>query len=74
MESNIPIMKPRNPIQADVRWTRGFSSAADALSPILCRSEVKAKVKKNRAEKDKATAINTGVDGAGGDSSNAGAL
>lgn len=65
-------MKPRTPIQAEIRWIMGFSKVADTLSPILCRKDVNVNVKKNNAEKDSATAMKTGVDGAGGDSNKAG--
>jgi len=69
-----PIMKPRTPIQAETRWTRGFSSAAEAPSPILCRNVVKVNAKKKRVEKDKATAMKTGVDGPGPDNNREGAF
>jgi len=67
-------MKPRTPIQAETRWTRGFSSAAEALSPILCRNDVKVNAKKKRTEKDNATAMKTGVDGPGLDNNKEGAF
>lgn len=67
-------MKPRTPIQAETRWTRGFSSAAEAPSPILCRNDVKVNAKKKSPEKDKATAMKTGVDGPGPDNNREGAL
>lgn len=67
-------MKPRTPIQAEARWTKGFSNTAEALSPILCRNDMEVNKKKKSAEKDKATAMKTGVDGPGGDNNREGAF
>ena len=66
-------MKPKNPIQADKRWIKGFANMPPAF-PILCWKEMRVKVKKNTMEKAMERPIKTGVVAAGAESSTVGAL
>ena len=66
-------MKPKNPIQADKRWIKGFANMPPAL-PILCWKEMRVKVKKNTMEKATERPMKTGVVAAGAESSTVGAL
>ena len=66
-------MKPKNPVQADKRWIKGFANMPPAL-PILCWKEMRVKVKKNTMEKAMERPMKTGVVAAGAESSTVGAL
>jgi len=62
-----PTKKPKKPIQAEKRWTAGFSIIAATFPPSLCRREIKVNVIWKRMEKPKAIAMNAGELGGGGE-------
>ena len=64
----MPIMKPNRPIHAVNRCTIGRSKNGPSL-PILLRSAVKVKRKKNTMVNASETAMKTGVVAVGADSS-----
>src|SRR5579872_2971868 len=64
---NIPIMKPKMPIQAQTRWTMGLSSAAPSLGPSFARKAIKLKRMKKTMEKPRAIPIKAGVVAVGAD-------
>lgn len=60
----LPVMKPKRPIQAATRWNMGFSNLAPNL-PILWRRETRVNSMKKRTAKMSATAMKAGVAGVG---------
>jgi hypothetical protein len=70
----MPIMKPKNPIHAERRWSKGLLSTPLNPSPICSRNEMRVNVMQNSMENDRATAIKAAAVAAGADSTRFGAL